>query len=248
MSDSENIYTFDYAISFAGEDRPIAEEIANRLSEGGANVFYDYYFKSVLLGEKLGQELPNIYGPSTRFFVPLISKYYAKKDYSNYEWIIAKEEETKRSCEFILPIRLDDSKLIGLHSDVVFLDLRKDSTETVTKILLEKLGKIPERENTDWVATVGLVINEVLENWKIPKRVPKIYAYLCDWLQQDLEKRLTKAGLEDWEFLEDKRDGEIFSLRFEFRWVPSEEPLDFGPLDWWEVLEVAPKKDIYPEE
>ena len=32
---------YDVALSFAGEDRPYAEQLANRLQTGGHSVFYD---------------------------------------------------------------------------------------------------------------------------------------------------------------------------------------------------------------
>lgn len=240
-------FTFDFAISFAGEDRPIAEQIADKLTEGGAKVFYDYYYKSELLGKKLGRVFPTVYGPSTRFFVPIISKHYIQKDYTNYEWRIAKEEERKRKGEFILPLRLDDSKLIGLHTDVVFVDLRTTSSESAIQILLRKSVPSPATENTVWVATVGLVVGEVTENWEIPRGVPRSYPDLCDWLERDLRRRLTESGLKGWEILEDSRSGETLSVRFKFCWSPTDHPLDFGLLDWWEVLEVVPLADIYPD-
>lgn len=244
-------YAFDFAISYAGEDRPLAERIAAALTEGGASVFYDRYFRSALLGRSLRKELAITYGPTTRFFVPLISKYYVDKDYANYEWQIAKEEEKKRSAEFILPIRLDDSNLIGLHGDIRFCDLRKDSIESVVQDLLEKLGPSEEEVNTEWIATIGINVDEAASNWPSIPRFPGPlggYAELCDWFEQDLRKRLVKSGLNDWEILEDARNGETLSIRFRFHWLPAEHPLDFGPLDWWEVLEVAPLKEIYPEE
>jgi hypothetical protein len=249
----EHEYTFDFAISYAGEDRPVAERIAKALTEGGAKVFYDHYYKSALLGRSLRKDLAIIYGPSTRFFLPFISKYYVDKDYTDYEWQIAKDEEKKRRATFILPIRLDDSKLVGLRGDVGFFDLRKKSKksiESLVKGLLDKLGIREEIENVDWVATVGINVEELENGWPEIPRFPGPlggYAELCDWLEEDLMQRLSKSGLQDWEIVEDSRNGETLSIRFRFHWVPSEEALDFGVLDWWEVLEVAPFKEIYPQ-
>ncbi len=209
MTGSRSKYTFDFAISYAGEDRRLAERIAAALTERGASVFYDRYFRSALLGRSLRKDLAIVYGPSTRFFVPLISKYYVAKDCTNYEWQIAKEEEKKRSAEFILPIRLDDSNLIGLHGDIGFCDLRENSMEFVESVvqdLLEKLGPSEEEVNTEWVATVGINVDEAVNNWPSIPRFPGPlggYAELCDWFEQDLRKRLVKSGLSDWKILED---------------------------------------------
>jgi len=257
MKGPKSEFIFDFAVSFAGEDRPIAEKIASKLRKArGVSVFYDYYFKSELLGKKIGREFSVIYGPATRFFVPLISKYYVSKDYTDFEWTVAKEEASKRDYEFILPIRLDDSKLIGLQSDVDYLDWRKDSLESIVETLLKKLVVSAVTKSTVWVATVGLVVDEAVKNWRnIPRfqpgtypGMPQSYADLCDWFEQDLHERLHRAGLRGMEFLEDSRNGETLSVRFKFNWSPPDQPLDFGPLDWWEVLEVAPLKDIYPSD
>jgi hypothetical protein len=46
-------HDFDIAISFAGEDRPIALELATKLKAGGLLVFYDDDQQAELLGERL---------------------------------------------------------------------------------------------------------------------------------------------------------------------------------------------------
>lgn len=244
-------FEFDFAISFAGEDRSVAEQLAHKLKEKGVAVFYDHYYKSRLLGEKLGREFRTIYGPATRFFVPIISKYYIQKDYTNYEWTIAKEEEKRRNYKYILPLRLDESRLVGLHSDVRFADLRVETLDTVVESLLEKLQMIELPLITSgyiwWVATVGLVVEEVVEQWNLPDSVPRTYVDLCDWLEKDLEYRLQKGGIKGVELIEDSRNGESLSVRFRFKWSPSECPLDFGPLEWWQVLEILPFESVYPD-
>lgn len=264
MTDLQDNYSFDFAISYAGEDRLLAKRIADELQEGGAIVYLDLYFRSVLLGRSLRKEFAKTFSSSSRFFVPFISKYYVEKDFTNFEWQTAKEEETKRNAEFILPIRLDDSKLIGLHPDIRFCDLREgsiESIESVVKDLLNKLGAYErmvktdwvateEKVNVEWIATVGINIDEAINDWpKTPSFPGPLggYAELCDWFEQDLRKRLDKSGLNDWDILEDARHGDTLSIRFRFHWLPKERPLDFGPLDWWEVLEVVPLKEIYPE-
>lgn len=228
----------------------VAEQLAHGLTEKGATVFYDEYYKSRLLGKKLGQEFRTIYGPATRFFVPIISEYYVQKDYTDYEWTIAKEEEKRRSYEYILPLRLDDSPLVGLHSDVKFVDLRIEPLDTVVESLLEKMQRIELPPMTRgyiwWVATVGLVIEEVLEQWNVPHSVPRTYVDVCDWLEKDLEYRLQKYGIEGVQLIEDSRNGESLSVRFKFKWLPNERPLDFGQLEWWQVLEVLPVEVVYP--
>ena len=45
--------TYDVTISFAGEDRPVAERLASLLVTKGLNVFYDEYERANLWGKDL---------------------------------------------------------------------------------------------------------------------------------------------------------------------------------------------------
>ena len=48
LSESKSKNDYDIAISFAGENRAIAEEIAEKLTSSGIKVFYDSYEKATL--------------------------------------------------------------------------------------------------------------------------------------------------------------------------------------------------------
>lgn len=251
MDESGQHFEFDFAISFAGEDRLVAEPLARLLVDKGAIVFYDKFYKSRLLGKKLGREFGQIYGPASRFVVPIISQHYVRKDYTDYEFWIAKEEQKRRNYEFILPLRLDNTPVLGLPRDAGFVDLREETIISAAEVLMEKLTahfpkrmrKLPEM----WVATLGLVVDEVLENWSLPASIPREYAHLCDWLEEDLQERLHKAPIKDFDLPEaSHRNGEALSVRITFHWSPSDDPLDFGNLQWWEVLQILPFEEVYP--
>ena len=139
-------YKWDAAISFAGEDRKIAKKLATALKARGVSVFYDKDQKSHLWG-KGTKEFDNIYGPDSNFVIPIISEYYAKKDWPRYEFSAALRESKKRNEEFILPLRIDSTQLLGLHDDINYIDLRKDSINEAVKALLDKckaVSKIDE--------------------------------------------------------------------------------------------------------
>jgi len=101
--------------------------------------------------------------------MPLISKYYPTKEWTDYELSIAKKEAKKRKTEFILPIRLDDTKILGLREDIIYLDYYKEGTEGIIKWFLKKLNKEktngreisnefflnPETGEPNFVAVVG---------------------------------------------------------------------------------------------
>ena len=243
------MFIFDFAISYAGEEYGIAKDLYKLLLEKEAKVFFSENEKDYLLGKSLASELPYIFGPQTKFVVPIISKHYILKHWTKYEFNIAKKEEKKRGFEFILPIRLDDVNLKGLKEDVVYIDLRKEGLLSIVDIIMRKLRSLyPVEEVTVpevWVATFGLVIEDLIENYELPSSAPITYPYLCDWLEEDLMKRLSKSPLESLTLLEDARNGESLSVRVGFKWDPDKNPLDFGDIGWWEILELADFESIY---
>ena len=135
----DSVYKYDVALSFAGEDRIIVEEIATELKKNDISVFYDNFQKADLWGKKLSQYFKETYGENTRFVIVFISEHYSLKDWTDFELTIAREEAKTRKSEFILPIRIDNTNIVGLHNDVGHLDLNKEDVESIVKTIIEKL-------------------------------------------------------------------------------------------------------------
>ena len=244
-------YEFDFAISFSGECRPRAEELAELLVAKEASVFYDNFFRGHLLGKRLDNEFSWVFGPETRFFVPFVSAAYTQKQWPQYEWSIAKREAEKRREEFILPLRVDDSLLVGLPDTVSYLDLRCTGLKEVADLLFQKLERSREQDvqlqrTQDWVVTFGLSMDD-LEGEGLPPEAPSEVVRLYDWLTDELLNRLSQTPLAPVQIVEDSRNGETLSVRLSFAWAPSKGPLDFGDMGWWQLLELAPFDDIYGE-
>lgn len=134
-------FQYDIALSFAGEDREIAKKIHEKLSAMEIKVFYDEVYQAELWGKNLPDEFQQRYGPKTRFVLPLISRHYAVKDWTDFEFTIAREEARHRSQEFILPVRLDNTPLVGLKSGIAYLDLGRIGVDGVVATVLEKLDR-----------------------------------------------------------------------------------------------------------
>lgn len=238
-------HSFDFGISYAGSDRSIAEALAALLSGAGAVVFIDTPFRAHLVGRRLDREFEWVFGRRTRYFVAIISQAYLDRPWAQHEWSIAIREAESRSEEFILPLRLDDSLLVGLPSTVGYVDLRQHSIEEVAALLMEKLAGARSAGVTNWVATFGILVQEVLNSGELPPTAPTDYPHLCDWLAEDLLARLSRSSATNPWLSEDSRNGETFSVRVVFHWKPQERPLEFGTLDWWDVLEVLPYDRVY---
>ena len=70
---------YDIVLSFAGEDRPQAEALAESLRDKGVKAFYDQYEKACLWGKNLYSYLPDLFQNKALYCVMLISQHYATK-------------------------------------------------------------------------------------------------------------------------------------------------------------------------
>ena len=237
------MFKWDFAISYAGEESGLASDLRRLLLEKGANVFFATSEKVYLWGKKQEDEFKNIFGTDTKFAVILLSKHYVKKFWPVYEFKVAKIEQQNRDYEYILPIRVDDINMEGFDEDVGYIDLRKEGLFSTAEMMIKKLTDIYPAEKASmprkWVAAFGLAIEDLMENYELPAFVSRFYPHLCDWLEEDLMKRLSKSPLAGFRFLEDSRDGETLSVRVSFEWDPLKVPIDFGDIGWWEVLEIS---------
>ena len=131
---------YDIALSFAGEDRAIAREIADKITVLGYRVFYDEYERAQLWGADLSTVLGRIYSEAAHFCVILISTYYVQKPWTNHERQFALARALKERQPYILPILLDGTKLPGLSPTIGYLDLRNTTVAEICKLLVDKLG------------------------------------------------------------------------------------------------------------
>jgi len=136
---TETQYEFDVALSFAGEDRNVAERLASGLREFGVKVFYDLYEQAQLWGKDLYQHLQSVYRDKAKYCVIFVSEHYAAKAWPKHELRQAQARAFKEEGDYILPLRLDDTELPGLNSTVGYIDLRHNDVAQVQDLLLQKL-------------------------------------------------------------------------------------------------------------
>ena len=133
------VFEYDVALSFAGEDREYADELASHLTQQHIRVFYDSYEQADLWGKNLIEHLEEVYARRARFCVMFTSKAYAQKAWPTHERRAAQERAFQDIAgEYILPVRLDDTKIPGLPSTVAYIDIQV-GIERISKILVEKI-------------------------------------------------------------------------------------------------------------
>jgi len=140
-------YEYDFAISFAGQNRDTADNLAKLLTEGDARVFYDLNFQAHLLGKDFQQEWKKICKIS-KYLIVIVSEYYPVREWTQFEFEVAKKEAQKRETEFILPLLIDSSEVVGLPYTTSHIDLRNRDIKDAAKTLLSKLHDVSKQDDT----------------------------------------------------------------------------------------------------
>jgi hypothetical protein len=135
-------YDYKVAISFAGEQRAIAEELAHCIEKGGGGpVFYDKDVKSTLWGKDLYEHLAEIYKDRAEFCVIIASKEYLERQWTVHERKSAQARALEnKGTEYILPIDYDGTRLPGLHATVGYLKFADEGIAGICEAFLEKIG------------------------------------------------------------------------------------------------------------
>ncbi|WP_061206621.1 TIR domain-containing protein [Leptospira santarosai] len=133
-------YKFDIAISYAGEQGVIAEEIATVLNKSNIKVFFDKYEKASLWGLDLATHLQKVYSEQAKFCIMLISNEYRKKAWPNHERAAAIERYINDKGDYILPILIDDDAWVdGIPKTMSYFKWNETSPKEILDAVRLKL-------------------------------------------------------------------------------------------------------------
>ena len=76
---------YDFALSFAGEDRPFAERLNDHLVELGVTVFYDHAEQHRILAEDLEEFLGPIYKSGATYVIAILGRQYGQRRWTRFE-------------------------------------------------------------------------------------------------------------------------------------------------------------------
>ena len=130
---------FDVAISFAGSERELAEKLAEKLRAADIVVFYDNFYPEHLWGKNLTAFLDAIYGKSAKYCVVFVSREYKERKWTSHELRSAQARALDlKGQDYILPVKIDDTELEGLPSNVGYLSISL-GIEKIADMLIKKL-------------------------------------------------------------------------------------------------------------
>jgi WD40 repeat protein len=130
---------YDVALSFAGEDREKAEDLAKELTSLGLSVFYDRYEQSNLWGKDLYQHFQKVYRDQSRYCVIFVSEHYAEKTWTRHELKNAQARALQENQEYILPLRLDQTELPGINETIGYINIEQSTLTEIAQMIAEKL-------------------------------------------------------------------------------------------------------------
>lgn len=143
--DNDDQFEYDVALSFASEDRAVAEKFANLLSNKSIKNFLDEVQAGALWGKDMLDHLVNIYSRKARYCVMFISQYYPLKKWTEVERTSLQESALRDANEYFLLIGLDDTKVPGITEITGYRDLRQHSMESIVNLLEQKLTQTKGR-------------------------------------------------------------------------------------------------------
>jgi len=133
-------HDFDIAVTFAGEDREYVEAVVTFVTSAGFKVFYDEDHKHEFWGKDLTEYFPDVYERRARFAVMFISKDYAAKPWTRLERRSVLARALDEEEPYLLPVRLDSTKLPGVRDVIGYLDGQIESPAEIAEAIKKKLG------------------------------------------------------------------------------------------------------------
>lgn len=139
---------YDFALSFAGQNRNIAESLFKHLTEREVSVFYDHNEQHRIVAENVEDYLSPIYRSEALFVVVVLSQDYPKRIWTKFESDQFKERFGEKA---VIPIWLSDSlpSMFDETSKIggITFDLDSEQESEIIKIgdiLCQKLAEHKE--------------------------------------------------------------------------------------------------------
>lgn len=134
---------YDYALSFAGSERRIAEKIYNKLSDQEISVFYDKNEQADILSQDVEEYLFPIYNSEALYVVPLMSKEYPNRVWTKFE---SKAFRNRFGENAVIPIWWSDANMgmFEVSKDYGGMNFNVDNNEDeqIDEIVTQLVKKI----------------------------------------------------------------------------------------------------------
>ena len=136
---TEDAFEYDIALSFAHQDKSIAEKLTRLLTNKNITVFRDEYTPDANWGSDVVDHLVNLYGRKARYCILLISEHYPLKQWTDLERRHTQERALRDVDQYILALQLDGHPVPGIAATPGYRDLRQETMQGVVDWVEVKL-------------------------------------------------------------------------------------------------------------
>jgi hypothetical protein len=139
-------FEFDFAISFAGENRDLARHIAESLASQDASVFFDEHYEANYLGKTWSKEFLRIFRSASRLVVCILDENHKRKIWPTFE---RECFDVRVGDGDVIPVFLDETLFPGIPRDTIGIKYtwrkeypgwREDAVDKIVRKLLERAG------------------------------------------------------------------------------------------------------------
>lgn len=136
----EQIFKYEVALSFAGEQRSYVQRVSRSLKGLGVSCFYDSDEIPTLWGTNGVETLSEIYGASARYVVMFTSKKYVDKPWCKIERRAALASRMDRKEDSVLQVAFDRVKVPGMPPGEIFVEAKNFEPEQLALLICKKIG------------------------------------------------------------------------------------------------------------
>jgi hypothetical protein len=141
---------YDFGLSFAGEDRSIAEKLNSALQEAEMEVFYDKDEQHRILARDVEEYLAPIYRTEARFVLPLLSRNFPRKIWTKFESQQFKDRFGENS---VIPLWFSDAPP-GMFDETtrvggMTLDPSTDVDRQIAEIVRELIKRVGDERQQE---------------------------------------------------------------------------------------------------
>jgi len=134
-------HSFEVALSFPGEVRPLVEEVVGHLERliGPNAYFYDNNYVSQLARPALDILLQDIYRNRSKLVVVFLSADYQRKNWCGIELRAIRDIIAEREHNRIMFVRTDDGAVEGVFATDGYVDARRFSAADIAHFIQERV-------------------------------------------------------------------------------------------------------------
>jgi hypothetical protein len=138
-------FEYDVVLSFAGEDRAVANEFADLCRAKNMKVLSEECRSIEPGGSDFVTHIAELYRTKACYCVMFISQHYPLKKWTESERTAAQQHALRDANEYLIPVQLDRTEVPGIREAASYWDLRQHSPESIVDWLEQKIAETRDR-------------------------------------------------------------------------------------------------------